>query len=650
MFDFVHKNKLAMQVILGLIAITFAFWGVESYTTFRGASDSVATVNGLSISKRELEEELRRQQDRLREALGRGFDSAAFDTPEVRRALLESLIAQRVIASAALQANLMVSDEALREAIAGMPVFQGEGGFSKSSYELALRSQNPPLTPAQFEARLRRDLSLAQLARAVAEAAIPSRTAAERLAALLEQKREIAEARIAAQPYAAQVKLDAVKLKAYYDANQAEFRTPERVRAQYVVLSADELAKQDAVSEAELKAAYDARASQYQVEEQRRASHILAKTKQEAERLLAEARKFPASFAELARRHSQDSGSAAKGGDLGLVGRGMMVKPFEDAVFRMKEGEIAGPVESEFGFHIIRLVAVQSGRSRSFEEVRKELGAELARQKGAKRFAEAAEAFGNLVYEQSDSLAPAAQRFKLAIRQSDWIARQPGRAAGPLDHPKVLAALFAQDAIQGRRNTDAIEVAPNVLVAARVAAHQPAAQRKFEEVRSEIEQRLLRQEAAKLAYGEGAAKLALLGKRADAGLKWSAPRAISVRDAQALPPEALRKVFAADAHKLPLHVGIDRPRGAKGQATLRSRASDRRHRLSAGGRRSGRDDPRQLLALPQIGRSPHDGDEGPDEGNVGVAIRHGLGPHLDDPDHGGEGDEVPRPSRAQPWP
>src|SRR3990172_4364471 len=300
---------------------------------------------------------------------------------------------------------------------------------------------------------------------AIAESAIASRAGAEQLVALESQRREVAVALVAAQPFMAQVKVDDARLKAYFDANGTQFAVPERVRAEYLLLSAEELGRQDPVTEDELKAAYEARAKQYGVEEQRRASHILVKSREQAEKLAAEARKTPARFAELARQHSQDPGSAESGGDLGLFARGMMVKAFEDAVFRMKEGEIAGPVESEFGFHIIRLVAVQSGRSRSFEEVRKELGAELARQKGAKRFAEAAEAFGNLVYEQSDSLAPAAQRFKLATRQSDWIARQPGRAAGgPLDHPKVLAALFAQDAIQGRRNTDAIEEAPNLLV------------------------------------------------------------------------------------------------------------------------------------------------------------------------------------------
>ena len=566
MFELVTKHKRFIQVAFVLLIVPpFAFFGLESYTRSMRGADEVARVEGIPVLQREFEEAKRAQLERLRAIYGRAADPAALETPEMRDALLDALVSQRLVTVAALEARLTLSDDGLREMILANPSFQRDGRFDVAVYRQLLRAQG--MNEQAYEERLRHDVVVGQLMQAIAESAIASRAGAEQLVALESQRREVAVALVPAQPFMAQVKVDDARLKAYFDANGTQFAVPERVRAEYLLLSAEELGRQDPVTEDELKAAYEARAKQYGVEEQRRASHILVKSREQAEKLAAEARKTPARFAELAKQHSQDPGSAESGGDLGLFARGMMVKAFEDAVFRMKEGEIAGPVESEFGFHIIRLVAVQSGRSRSFEEVRKELGAELARQKGAKRFAEAAEAFGNLVYEQSDSLAPAAQRFKLAIRQSDWIARQPERAAGPLDHPKVLAALFAQDAIQGRRNTDAIEVAPNVLVAARVAAHQPAAQRKFEEVRSEIEQRLLRQEAAKLAYGEGAAKLALLGKRADAGLKWSAPRAISVRDAQALPPEALRKVFAADAHKLPLHVGIEQ--GDQGYAIYR---------------------------------------------------------------------------------
>jgi peptidyl-prolyl cis-trans isomerase D len=557
MFEFVQKNKRLIQIALVLLIVPpFAFFGLESYTRSMRDKDDVATVDGTGISQREFAEELHQQQDRLRAAFGTGFDPAALDTPETRGALLESLVSQRLLANAAAGAHLMVSDEQLRETIAAIPAFQSDGQFSKANYEVLLRAQN--MTPQMFEARLRYDMALAQLRRSISETGIASRNLTERLAALQEQRREVQESLVAAQPLLAQVKLTEAQVKAYYDANPAEFRIPERVRAEYVVLSADVLGRQDAVGEAEIKAAYDARAAQYRVEEQRRASHILVKTKDEADRLVAELRKAPGRFADLAKKNSQDPGSAEKGGDLGFFGRGMMVPAFEEAAFRQKEGEIGPPVQSDFGWHIIKVTGVQPAKSRPLQEVRGELAAELAKQKGTRRFAEAAEAFSNMVYEQADSLKPAAERFKIPVQTSGWIARTPSPEAGVLGNAKLLGALFAADSVKTRRNTDAVEVAPNVLVAARVLEHQPASQKKFDDVRAEIEQHLRRTEAAKLAQKEGETRLATLRKGADAGLKWGPAKAVSRRSPQGVPSTALRQVMAADAAKLPAYVGADR--------------------------------------------------------------------------------------------
>jgi peptidyl-prolyl cis-trans isomerase D len=557
MFKFVQNNKRLLQIALVLLIVPpFAFFGLESYTRSMGGADDVATVDGAGISQREFAEELRAQQERLRAAFGTGFDPAALDTPETRGALLDALVSQRLLADAALRARLAVSDEQLRDTIASIPAFQSDGQFSKSNYEVLLRAQN--MTPQIFETRLRHDMALAQLRRSISETGIAARSVTEQLTLLQEQRREVQESLVAAQPLRAQVKLTEAQLKAYYDANPAEFRIPERVRAEYVVLSADALGRQDAVSEAELKAAYEARAAQYRVEEQRRASHILVKTREEAEKLAVELKKAPGRFAELAKKHSQDPGSAEKGGDLGFFGRGMMVPAFEEAAFRQKEGEIGAPVQSDFGWHVIRVTGVQAGKSRSLQEVRGELAAELAKQKGTRRFAEAAEAFSNMVYEQADSLKPAAERFKLPLQQSGWIARTPSPEAGVLGNAKLLGALFAADSLKTRRNTDAVEVAANVLVAARVIEHQPESQRKFEEAKAAIEEQLRGAEAAKLAQKEGEARLAALRQGKDAGVKWEPVKAVSRRSPQGVPSTALRQIIAADAAKLPAYVGAER--------------------------------------------------------------------------------------------
>ena len=566
MFDFVTKHKRYLQVILALTIVPFAFFGLESYTRSIGGAGDVASVDGTPILQREFADEMRRQQDRLREVLGRGADVAALDTPEMRLAILESLVSQRLIMVEVANGRLALSRDDVVAGILAAPEFQEGGKFSSERYMGYLRSRG--MSDEGNVAQLRLEIPAARLAGAISATAFQPRAVAERLIALQAEKREVAEAFLSAEPFLARVKLDQAKVRAYFEANLAEFKIPERVRAEYLVLSAEDLAKQEAATDAELKAAYDARASQLGSAELRRASHILVKTKAEAEKVLAEARQAPQRFAELAKKYSQDPGSAESGGDLGMNAKGALAsKGLEDAIFKLGNGELGDVVQSEFGFHVIRLTAIQAGKTASFDELKKDLAAEIVQQKGAKKFAELADPFNNLVYEQSDSLKPAAERYQLKIATTGWFARQPSPEQGLLAHPKLLAAVFSPDAIQQRRNTDAVEVAPGVLVAARVAEHQPEAQRPFEEVRAEVERRLARREAAMLAQKEGAEKLALLAKGGDAGLRWAAAKSVSRRDAQGLAPAALRQIMIADVSTLPAHAGVER--GDQGYALYR---------------------------------------------------------------------------------
>ena len=566
MFDFVSKHKRILQVVLFLTIIPFAFFGLESYTRSLGGAQDVASVDGAAITQREFAEELRRQQDRLRQVLGRSADVAELDTPELRLAILESMISQRLVMVEVVKSRLVISKDDVVAGILATPEFQEAGKFSSERYLAYLRSRGQ--SDEGHVARLRVEVPGARLAGAISETAFQPRAVAERLVALQTEKREVSEAQIGAEQFLGRVKLDDAKIKSYYDANLAEFKVPERVRAEYLVLSAEELGRGETATDAELREAYDKHAGRLGVAEQRRASHILVATKEEAEKIAAEARKAPQRFAELAKKHSQDPGSAENGGDLGMNARGALAaKSLEDAIFKMKSGEISDPVQSDFGFHVLRLTEVQAAKTASFDELKKDLATDIAKQKGAKKFAEIADAFNNLVYEQSDSLKPAAERYKLKLARTDWIGRAPSPAQGVLAHPKLLGALFSADSIQQRRNTDAVEVTPGVLVAARVAEHQPEAQRPLAEVKGEVERKLAQREAAALAHKEGAEKLALLAKGGDAGLTWSAPKTVSRLDAQGLSTPALRKVMMADVTKLPAHAGIEA--GDRGYAIYR---------------------------------------------------------------------------------
>jgi peptidyl-prolyl cis-trans isomerase D len=553
MFDFIQKHRRVVQIILAVLILPFAIWGIESYTRYSGGREAVATVNGSDISEREFSEQMRQQQEQLRRMFGGRIDPSALDSPEARRAVLDQMIAQRLVAVEAARRNLFMSREAVIEAITTAPEFQENGEFSPALYSAYLAQRG--LSDQGNVQQLQAELPLMRFVASIAETGIVARAVATRLAELEAQQREVSEFRIRAQPFASQVKVDEAQIKQYYEQNQAQFRTPERVRAEYVMLSADALAKRNPPTEEEIKKAYQDRSSAFRVEEQRRASHILVKTKEEADKIAAEVKKSPGRFAELAKKNSQDTGSAEKGGDLGWFGRGMMVKPFEEAVFAMKQGEVR-VVQSEFGFHVIRLTGIQEAKNRSLEDVRKELTADLSRQKGQRKYAESAEAFSNIVYEQSESLKPAADKFGLQIQTTGWVSKAGGQELGALDNPKLLAALFSSDAIQNKRNTDAVEVAPNTLVSARVVEHQPAAQRSFEEVKNEIADILRKREAFKLAEKEGMATLEKLKKGENVQLAWSAPKMVSRRDAQGLPAEVARRVVAADTTKLPAYVGM----------------------------------------------------------------------------------------------
>ena len=568
MFDAVRNNKKIVQVFLVLIALPFAFFGVESFRD-GGAGVDVAKVGEIKISQQEFQQAVREQQDRLRGQLGE-LDPKVLDNPEFRQAILDDLIDQRLLFQEARKRHLFASDDAVRQAIMAVEAFQDNGQFSQQRYEALLSAQG--MSPAGFEAQVRQDLALQQLAGTIGRSGIVSQRVTDKVLALQSEARHVQEFVLPVENYVAKVKLEDGAAKKFYDENTEQFRTPDQAKVEYVVLTPESLAVE--VSEAEIKAWYDGHKERYQQPEERRASHILIaaeklgkdKARQKAEEVLREVQAKPAAFAELARKHSDDPGSASQGGDLGFFGRGMMVKPFEDATFALRDGEVSGIVESDFGFHIIKLTGQRVAREKPLAEVRGEIERELKSSAVARKFAEAAESFSNMVYEQSDSLQPVAEQFKLKIQRSDWIGREANPAAGVLGNAKLLAAVFSDDTIQNKRNTEAVEVAQNTLVAARIAEYQPASVQPLAGLQATIEKLLVNQEAQKLARADGEARLAALQSGTDK-LAWGADKVVSRMDARLLPPQAAPLVFRMDKSKLPGYAGVDLP--GKGYALYR---------------------------------------------------------------------------------
>jgi len=573
MFDAVRNNKRIVQVFLVLITLPFAFWGVESYIHSSGGGGDMASVGGSSITPQEFAQAMRDQQERLRGMYGREFNPAMLETLEARQALLDSLVSQRLVQLATQKANMTLTDAQLKEFLATVPAFQENGQYSIERVRAVIRNQG--LTEQAFEAKLRRDLLAQQLVTALVEGSIVSRGATERVMAVQLEEREVGETLIRPEQFAGQVKLTAEAIKDFYEKNRKLFEVPERIRAEYLVLSLDTLGEQTQVPDDEVKSAYEKNVAKYVKAEERRASHILIQVpksapddaqkagREKAEALLAQLKKSPNDFAKLAKDSSQDPGSATNGGDLGYFPRGAMVKPFDDAVFDMKENQLSDVVRSDFGYHIIKLTGIRPAKGRSFEEVRGDIATELKAQVAMKKFAEAAESFSNTVYEQADSLKPAADKFKLEIKQTGMFDKVNRAAAGPLaSNEKLLSALFAEDALKNQRNTEAVEVAPNTLVSARIIEHKPAELRPLEAVKAEIEKQLTAEETAKLALKDGEAKLAQLAQGEKIGVSWSPTQTLTRQGVRGLAPEGLKAIFKAAPDKLPSYTGVQLPGGA----------------------------------------------------------------------------------------
>ena len=565
MFDFVREKKRLVQIVLAVIILPFAFWGVDSYNRAGNSAEVVATVNGAKISRQEFDEALGQQQEQLRQMLGANFDAAMLENPEMKRAVLDNLAAQRLLLERAKAAGLSVTDEQVAQLIAGIGAFQQDGKFDKSRYEAALASRN--MNPPMFEARLHEDLIRQQMRDAYVQNGYVSNSVVDNIVRLNEQQRTVSVSTIAAQAFLAQAQVPDAAVQDYYKQNQKEFQLPEQARVEYVKFSADDLVAKSNVAEEDVHRYYDEHQQEFGTPEERRAAHILIAVaaaepqaaqdaaKAKAEQLLQQAKQNPARFAELAKANSEDPGSAANGGDLGFFGRSMMVKPFEDATYALKQGEISGVVKSDFGYHIIKLVAIKPSQVVPYAAVRDGIAGKLRQQKAIDLFAEQAEKFSNTVYEQSDTLKPAAELVGAKIEQSGWLVKG-ANAAEPWTG-KVLQAVFSDEAVKNKRNTAAIEVGTNTLVATRILEHKPAAVRALDEVQQAIRQKLTQQQALKLAAEQGNAALAKLQSGDKPAINWSPAQSITRAQHGALDVALVRKIFQANSDQFPQYVGAE---------------------------------------------------------------------------------------------
>ncbi|SEL72939.1 peptidyl-prolyl cis-trans isomerase D [Variovorax sp. YR750] len=577
MFDTFRKyNKVVMIFLFLLIIPSFVFFGVERYQGF-GRDEKVARVEGHDITKPEWDQQHRVETDRIRQQ-SPNVDPTLLESDALRYATLERMVRDRVLAAAAAKANMTVSEDRLSRIFAqdqGLASFRTpDGKFDREAFQRVTGR-----TPEQYEASVRSDLATQQVLLGISSTAFtPPALAATTINAFYDT-REIQVARFTPDSFASKVTVSDADVEAYYKDHTAQFQAPEQASIEYLVLDLDAAKKNVVVNEADLKTYYEQNASRFGSKEERRASHILItapasasaadreKAKAKAEQLLADVKKAPSTFAEVARKNSQDPGSAEKGGDLDFVTKGAMVKPFEDAMFALKKGEISNVVETEFGYHIIHLTDIKPAVVPPFEQVRATIENDMRSQQATQEFAKAAETFTDAVYQTPDSLKPAAEKLKLTIKTADNVARTaaPG-ATGPLANRNFLNALFAADSLERKQNTEAIEVGPSQLASGRVTKYSPAHPVPLADVKDKIRAQLVAERAAVLAKTEGEAKLAAWTAKAD-GATFGAPVTVSRRDAQSQPLPVIDAALRADPSKLPVLVGVDL--GAQGYTVVR---------------------------------------------------------------------------------
>jgi len=581
MFDFVRQHKKIMQFLLVLLIFpSFVLFGIDGYNRFRDTGAAVAVIDGVEITQSQWDAAHRSEADRTRNSMP-NIDLKMLDSDAFKYSVLDRMVRDRILQAAVENAKLTASDSKLAQELQQNPTIAAlrktDGSLDVERYKQLLAAQS--MSPEMFEASIRNDLSVRQVMVGVSASAFAKPVWANIAIDTWLQQREVQVVQFLASDYRTQIKPTTEQIQAFYDKNNQRFQSTEKADIEYVVLDLAQVEKTITLNEADLKTYYQQNQERLSAKEERRASHILInalqsaspadrqKAKSLADQLLQEVRKAPQNFAEVAKKYSQDPGSAPKGGDLDFFARGAMVKPFDEAAFALAKGDVSDVVESDFGYHIIKLTDIKSPKLPSFEEMRPKIEAEVRKQQAQRKFAEVAEQFTNTVYEQSDSLQPLVEKLKLQIQKSSGLTR----IADPslkniLSNSKLLNVIFSADSLDKKRNTEAVETAPNQLVSARVTQYYPAKTLALDEVKPLVTETLVKDQSAELAKKEGVQKLDSW-KKGEPVQKLSAAVNLSRNKPSNLPPQLLDAVYRAPAQTLPAWVGADL--GAQGYAIAR---------------------------------------------------------------------------------
>lgn len=547
---------LAWTIII-LICIPFALWGINEYIEPR-QEQAVARVNDTEIGYYQYRNAFQQQRMRLQEMFGGSLPASLLDDGRLRQQTLDALINDEVLVQQSVDSGMRMGDAQLAQAIRTLPAFQRDGAFSQAAYDGFLRARGS--SAEGFELDLRRSMLSEQVITALRRTAIVTGREVEQAMRILGEQRRFRALHI--DPAALQVaEPGEQEIQAWFESHPEQYVQPEQVKVRYLELTRAAAAQTVAADEAELRAIYEQRQASYRTAEQREARHILLDLPPEASQeqtevvrsqieQLRERIAAGEDFAEVARAHSQDPGSAPAGGALGSFGRDMMDPAFEEAAFALEQGELSEPVRSRFGWHLIEVTGVQAEQLRSFEEARADVLDEYRSAQADQVFAEQVERLANLSFEHPESLEVAAQALGVEPVSSEFFSRSGDDASGIATHPKVRTAAFSDEVLNAGNNSPLVELDTDRVLVLRLEERVASRARTLDEVRDEIRATLRREAAAAAAIALGERLLAALRAgtameevASAEGLTWSDERTATRQDPGELDAQAASALF-----------------------------------------------------------------------------------------------------------
>lgn len=506
MLENIRENSqgLVAKIILGFIILTFAVAGIGSYTN--SVDTSVAEVNGVKISQVEFDKAYQNQRNSMAQQYGEMFETLAADEnymANFRASVVDNLITSELLDQASDALAIRVSDETIKEYIREIPAFQVDGKFDNNTY-LARINQMGYYQSSDFRDAVRVDMTRRQLAMAVegSEFSLPYQV--EQLQTLQNQKRDLRFATISAKQFEASVDVTESEINDYYQANQINFQNEEKIKLDYITIDVNEIAKGIEVSEQDLENYYNDNIANYRQNEQRRVSHILIEAGDDATAAETEIKALQArlaqgeDFAELAKAHSADIFSGENGGDLDWIEPGAMDEAFDEAAFALQNvGDVSDVVETEFGFHLIKLTDFKEEQTKPLADVIDELRVTVSTEQAQNKFFELQQKAAQLSFEIPDSLDDAAHAVGVEVQTSDWIARSGNEA--PFDNFKVIDAAFSELVKGEQLNSDIIEVNDKLAMVIRLNEYQPANVKPLAEVSDEIKSLLIAEKSQQQA-------------------------------------------------------------------------------------------------------------------------------------------------------